>query len=113
MDGLGEKHELLNNAYKPYTCGILIHPSIDACLEIHAQLGDPQRLSQATLRVHPLALSLCGIREPKTTLESLNSLTHWAAAALVRGRASVLEMQRDCIADTVVSQLRSRMEVVP
>lgn len=113
VDGLGERHELLNNAYKPYPCGIVIHPTIDACLEIHAQLSGAQPPSRASLRVNPLALKLCGIREPRTTLESLNSLTHWAAAALVRGRASVLEMQPDCIADAGVAQLRSRIEVVP
>lgn len=112
LDGLGERHELLNNAYKPYPCGIVIHPTIDACLDLHAQFGEGGEPLRATLRVHPLALSLCGIREPATTLESLNSLTHWAAAALLRGRAGVLEMLPDCIADPGVAQLRARIEVV-
>lgn len=112
VDGLGEHHELLNNAYKPYPCGIVIHPVIDACLDLHAKFGEGDAPLCATLRVHPLALSLCGIREPATTLESLNSLHHWAAAALVRGRAGVLEMQPDCIADPDVAQLRARIEVV-
>lgn len=112
VDGLGEHHELLNNAYKPYPCGIVIHPTIDACLDLHAQFGEGGVPLCATLRVHPLALSLCGIREPTTTLESLNSLHHWASAALVRGRAGVLEMQPDCIADPDVAQLRARIEVV-
>jgi 2-methylcitrate dehydratase PrpD len=110
--GLGEHHELLNNAYKPYPCGIVIHPAIDACLDLHGQFGEGVVPVRATLRVHPMALSLCGIREPATTLESLNSLTHWAAAALVRGRAGVLEMLPDCIADPGVALLRSRIEVI-
>ena len=84
VDGLGERHELLNNAYKPYPCGIVIHPTLDACLDLHGQYGEGVVPVRATLRVNPLALSLCGIREPATTLESLNSLYHWAAAALVR-----------------------------
>lgn len=112
VEGLGEHHELLNNTYKPYPCGIVIHPTIDACLDLHAQFGERGVPLSATLRVHPLALSLCGIREPATTLESLNSLHHWASAALVRGRAGILEMQPDCIADPDVDQLRARIEVV-
>ncbi|CAE6844500.1 MmgE/PrpD family protein [Paraburkholderia domus] len=112
VNGLGEHHELLNNAYKPYPCGIVIHPTLDACLDVHGQYGKGGVPVRAKLRVHPLALSLCGIREPATTLESLNSLYHWAAAALVRGRAGVPEMLPDCIADPRVAQLRSRIEVV-
>jgi len=111
VEGLGDDHELLNNAYKPYPCGIVIHPALDACLDIHGQCGGAVVPVRATLRVHPLALSLCGIREPATTLESLNSLHHWAAAALVRGRAGVPEMLPDCIADPGVAHLRSRIEV--
>ncbi len=112
LDGLGEQHELLNNAYKPYPCGIVIHPTIDACLELHPQFGEGVIPVRATLRVHPLALALCGIREPATTLQSLNSLPHWAAASLVRGRAGVLEMLPDCIADLDVARLRAKIEVV-
>jgi 2-methylcitrate dehydratase PrpD len=112
VERLGDDHELLNNAYKPYPCGIVIHPALDACLDIHGQCGAGVVPARVTLRVHPLALSLCGIREPATTLESLNSLHHWAAAALVRGRAGVPEMLPDCITDPGVAQLRSRLEVI-
>lgn len=112
VDGLGERQELLNNAYKPYPCGIVIHPTIDGCLDLHRHFGEGVVPVRATLRVHPMALSLCGIREPATTLESLNSLPHWAAAALVRGRAGVQEMLPDCIADPGVAHLRSQIEVI-
>lgn len=112
VDGLGEQHEILNNAYKPYPCGIVIHPTLDACLELRGQYGTGVIPTGVRLRVHPLALSLCGIKEPTTTLESLNSLHHWAAASLVRGRAGVQEMLVDCIADPAIAQLRSRIEVV-
>lgn len=112
VDGLGERHELLNNAYKPYPCGIVIHPTIDACLDLHRQFGQRVVPVRATLRVHPSAISLCGIREPATTLQSLNSLPHWAAAALVRGRAGVQEMLPACIVDPAVARLRSQIVLV-
>src|SRR6202011_4866649 len=32
--GLGDSWELMQNAYKPYPCGVVLHPVIDACLEL-------------------------------------------------------------------------------
>ena len=34
IGGLGERFEILRNTYKPYPCGIVIHPIIDACLAL-------------------------------------------------------------------------------
>ncbi len=112
VNDLGVHHEMRNNAYKPYPCGIVIHPTLDACLDLQSQYGAGVIPRRVTLRVHPRALALCGIREPATTLQSLNSLHHWAAAALVRGQAGVPEMFPDCIADPVIAQLRATIEVI-
>jgi 2-methylcitrate dehydratase PrpD len=35
LDGLGSKWEVLNNTYKPYPCGVILNPVIQACLELH------------------------------------------------------------------------------
>ena len=35
--GLGERWELLNNTYKPYPCGIVMHAVIDACLALRRE----------------------------------------------------------------------------
>jgi 2-methylcitrate dehydratase PrpD len=112
LDGLGEHFELLANAYKPYPCGIVIHPTLDACLDIAAQAAPGATPAQVTLKVHPLALKLTGVRTPATTLESHVSLYHWAAAALLRRRAGLAEMRPDCIADPAVAALRSRIVAV-
>lgn len=110
VEGLGQQHELLTNAYKPYPCGIVIHPTLDACLEVRQQCDG--RFERVVLRVHPLAISLCGVREPADTLECHVSLYHWAAAALVRGAAGVPEMQQSCIDNAEVAALRARIEAV-
>lgn len=110
--GLGSEFELMRNTYKPYPCGIVIHPSLDACLDIHAQAGSGGRVAQVTLRVNPLALSLTGIRTPATTLESHVSLYHWAAAALIRGSAGLPEMRQDCIDDPEIAHLREHIEAI-
>src|SRR5690606_11906886 len=36
-DELGQRFEISFNAYKPFACGIVIHPSIDACVQLREQ----------------------------------------------------------------------------
>ena len=38
-DGLGKHWEILANTYKPFPCGIVIHPLIEAALEIAQELN--------------------------------------------------------------------------
>src|SRR5512144_1274400 len=58
-DGLGERFELAFNTYKPFACGIVIHPSIDGCVELAREhrvgAGEVARIE---LKVHPLVLEL-------------------------------------------------------
>ena len=42
-DGIGQGWEVLNNAYKPYPCGVVLFPVIDACLELRARLSRQRR----------------------------------------------------------------------
>lgn len=113
LAGLGEDFELLRNTYKPYPCGIVIHPTLDACLDIGAGLDAADVVTDATLRVHPLALRLTGKREPRDALEAAISIYHWAASALLRRRAGLAEMREDCIADPAIAGLRSRITAIP
>jgi 2-methylcitrate dehydratase PrpD len=112
VNGLGEQFESLQNAYKPYPCGIVIHPALDACLDIRARCSTDARPVDVVLHVHPLALSLTGVREPRTPLESAVSLYHWVAAALLRGRAGIAEMRQECVDDPAIRELRARIQAV-
>lgn len=60
VEGLRQQFELFSNAYKLYPCGIIILSTLDACLVIRQQSGREKKAVGATLRVHPLALSLTG-----------------------------------------------------
>src|SRR5688572_17141854 len=35
--GLGETWEIAANSYKPYACGVVIHPAIDGCIQLRNQ----------------------------------------------------------------------------
>ena len=86
--GLGATYELLSNSYKPFACGVVAHPVIDACI----RLRNETRLNVAdieaiALRVNPRALELTGIQAPPNGLKSKWSIYHSAAVALVDGAA--------------------------
>ena len=112
VDGLGRHFEMLSNAYKPYPCGIVIHPAIDACLDVAARLGPDARLDTITITVHPLTLTLTDRRSPATPVEAMVSIYHWAAASLLRRRAGLAELEQDCIDDAAIAALRARISVL-
>jgi len=85
-DELGRRFEISFNTYKPFACGIVIHPSIDGC----RQLGDAHGLragdiERIDLLVHPLVLELTGKRAPKSGLEAKFSVYHACAAVILFG----------------------------
>lgn len=86
VDGLGATWESALNSYKPFACGIVIHPTIDGCIQIRGEIGDKvNEIASVALTTHPLVLELTGKRDPKTGLEGKFSVFHSAACALLRG----------------------------
>lgn len=106
-DGLGQRYEILLNAYKPHACGVVVHPAIDGCIQIReaCPVGASQ-VSSVALRVHPLALKLAGIREPRGGLESKWSIFHSAAVALCDGVAGERQYTDERVNDPAVKRLR-------
>jgi 2-methylcitrate dehydratase PrpD len=108
--GLGTDWEISENTYKPFACGIVIHPVIDACRQLrqeHSLTGD--QIQQIDLRVHPLVLSLTGKTAPATGLEGKFSVYHAAAVSLLRGAASPHEFTDQAVRDPAVIALRERV----
>jgi 2-methylcitrate dehydratase PrpD len=84
---LGERFEIAANTYKPFACGIVIHPAIDAATQLRAQGVKAEEIERVELRVHPLVLELTGKKEPRDGLQAKFSVYHGFAAGLVFGRA--------------------------
>jgi 2-methylcitrate dehydratase PrpD len=112
VDGLGRHFELQANAYKPYPCGIVVHPVVDACLQLAGQLEPGDIPASIVLRVHPLALALADRPKPTHLLEAQISLQHWAAACFVHRAAGVAQLSQACIDDPAVAALRARVSAV-
>jgi 2-methylcitrate dehydratase PrpD len=85
---LGQRFEISFNSYKPFACGIVIHPSIDACAQLRAQGVTPEQVERIELKVHSLVLELTGKKEPQDGLQAKFSVYHGCAAGLTFGHAA-------------------------
>jgi 2-methylcitrate dehydratase PrpD len=85
---LGTRFEMALNTYKPFACGVVIHPVIDGCIQLRNKHRlTPAEVAKVELRVHPLVLELTGKTSPRDGLEGKFSVYHAAAIALIDGRA--------------------------
>ena len=111
--GLGSQYEIFRNTYKPFACGLVVHPVIDGCI----QLRDENKLTAAMieridLAVHPIVLELTSKRNPRTGLEGKFSVYYAAAIAIVAGRAGEAEFTDAAVTDPGTIALRNRVETV-
>jgi 2-methylcitrate dehydratase PrpD len=111
--GLGVDFQIRENAYKPYPCGVVIHPTIDGCIELqreHKLAADDVRAVR--LRVAPLVLDLCNKKQLTRGLESKYSIYHAAAIGLVRGKAGLQEFSDAAVHDAEIQRVREAVSVV-
>ncbi len=109
---LGKDFQIRYNTYKPYPSGIVVHPTIDGCIDIYRDYRPaPESIKAVRVRVAPLVLDLCNKRELRQGLDSKYSIYHAAAIGLVRGRAGLQEFTDEAANDPVLKQIRER--VVP
>ncbi len=112
-DNLGKTYEIALNTYKPFACGIVIHPSIDGCAQIRNKYKlKAEDIERIDLKVAPLVLELTGKRTPRTGLESKFSVFHSCAVAIIYGAAGEAEYSDECVADPKVIALRDRVDAV-
>lgn len=110
---LGESWLIETNGHKPYACGVVLHPLIDAVIAIRdRERIDPAAVSEIGVRVHPLVLSITNVAEPATGLQSKFSGVHSAAVALVDGAAGIAQYSDVKAADPVIMALRRRTKVI-
>jgi 2-methylcitrate dehydratase PrpD len=110
---LGETWEIALNTYKPFACGIVIHPSIDGCVQLRNQHDlKPEQIAKVTLKVHSLVLELTGKKTPADGLQAKFSVYHSCAAGLIFGRAGEHEYADEIVNRPDVVALRSRVEAI-
>ena len=108
-DELGQRFEISFNTYKPFACGIVIHPSIEACVRLREQGVAAADIERIELRVHSLVLELTGKKEPADGLAAKFSVYHGCAAGLVFGRAGEHEYDDAVVNRADMVDLRRRV----
>src|SRR6185437_83445 len=66
-EGLGRAWMITGNGYKPYACGVVLHPLVDATIEVSrkalVRAGDVARIE---VQVHPDVIRVTGVDQPGT-----------------------------------------------
>jgi aconitate decarboxylase len=110
----GGRWEILRNSFKPYPCGIVIHPVIDGCSQLHrdmmAQGLKVADIESVKARVHPLVLELTGKRKPKDGLEGKFSVFHGGAIGLIYGKGTPSQYEDDVVTDPKIIEVREKID---
>lgn len=113
VDVPADSFQVLDNSYKPFACGIVIHPSIDACIQLaEAHELRPEDIEAVRLQVHPLVLELTGKTAPRTGLEGKFSVYHSAAVGILDRAAAEPQYSDARVNDTEVVALRQKVEAM-
>ena len=109
LDGLGRRWEVLNVGLKPYPCGVVAHPIIDAAIALRETGVPPHELESIDVLVHPLVLELMDRPDPKGGLEAKFSYQHGAAVGFVDGAAFPEQYTDERATDPAIASLRSKV----
>jgi 2-methylcitrate dehydratase PrpD len=110
--GLGTRFEMALNTYKPFACGIVIHPVIDGCIQLRGSGLTTDDIAKVELRVHPLVLELTGKTAPRDELEGKFSVYHAAAIALLQGRAGPKQFSDAAVQAPATVALRQKVTAI-
>ncbi|MGP4061058.1 MmgE/PrpD family protein [Halobacillus sp. H74] len=104
----GYQWELQKNAFKPYACGIVLHPSIDACIKLK-EYAKPEEVKEIKITVNPYVLELTGKPTPKTGLEGKFSIYHSATIGFLEGDAGENQYKDEVVNRQDVIDFRSKI----
>jgi 2-methylcitrate dehydratase PrpD len=109
ISGLSVRYEMLRNTFKPYPCGIVINPVIEACLNLRSGANfDVADISEISMTVSQNTVALTDRQHPKTEFEAQVSVQHWAAVSLIAGAAGIKQGEISFIDNVTVSKLRDK-----
>ncbi|WP_114812130.1 MmgE/PrpD family protein [Paraburkholderia kururiensis] len=112
-EGLGREWALLSNTYKPYPCGVVLNPVIDACLDLRRDARwTLDEIESIEIVGHPLLRERTDRPGVRTGRESQVSAQHAVAVALSRGKAALAEFRDDAVSDPVLRALGRRLRFI-
>jgi 2-methylcitrate dehydratase PrpD len=113
LDQIGKRWEITRNGHKPYACGVVLHPILDAMVELgEKRLLKPEEIAKVEVRAHEMAVRITGLGDPSTGLQSKFSIYHAAAVAYLDRAAAIAQFTNERAAAPDVLALRGKIEVV-
>jgi 2-methylcitrate dehydratase PrpD len=110
---LGRNYQISLNTYKPYACGVPLHPTIDGCIQLRNQYKlTADQIERVELKVHPMVLDLTGKKAPQTGADGKYSVYYAAAVALVTGVAGEKQFSDKLARDPAIIALRDKVSPV-
>ncbi|KAK7064796.1 2-methylcitrate dehydratase [Favolaschia claudopus] len=109
---LGKEWEMARNAFKPFPCGIVVHPIIDGCIQLHRELATAAAaatIERVDVRVHPLVLELTGKKTPQDGLQAKFSVYHGGAIGLVLGKAGPAQYDDSVVQNPDIILVRDKI----
>lgn len=111
-EGLGQRYETALNTYKPFACGIVIHPAIDAAIQLRNQYHlTADQIGRIDLHANPLVVELTGKKTPQAGLEGKFSVYHAVAIAIIDGAAGEKQFSNRAVRDPKTIAVRDRVNV--
>ena len=113
LGDLGVRFETAKDTYKPFPCGIVIHPALDAAITLkNKHQIDSGQIQSISFKGNPMVLELTGKKTPKTGLEGKFSVFHSIAIALITGKASEKQYSNQAVNDPKTIALREKINVL-
>ncbi len=113
LGDLGKRYEAALNTYKPFACGIVMHPAIDAAIQLRNENKvTADQIERVDLKVHPLVLELTGKKTPQQGLEGKFSIYHAVAVAIVEGAGGEKQFSDRAVTDPTIVALRGKVNPV-
>ena len=113
LDQIGKRWEITRNGHKPYACGVVLHPILDAMVELGEKRPlKPEEIAKVEVRAHEMAVRITGLGDPSTGLQSKFSIYHAAAVAYLDRAAAIAQFTNERAAAPDVLALRGKIEVV-
>lgn len=113
VENLGSNWELSRNTYKPYPCGVVLNPVIEACLEIaNTPDFDSSQIRSVTISGHSLLRERADRPTVETGREAQVSAQHAVAVCLLYKASSLNEFSDEAVNRKDVLWLRKKVKVV-
>jgi len=114
LEELGSSFDLVTRGirFKPYPCGGLTHPAVEAILKIREQQNiSPEDVESIKVKVTPSVFHTILNRLPETALQTKFSMPYILARALIDGKLGLETFSLEAAQDPSVRRLGAKVEM--